>query len=253
MTTTLYLAWQAPENRRWFPVGRLDAEPTGEASRYEFSYIEGALEACEMADFLMVPGFPELDTPYRSEKLFPFFENRLMNRRRPERAEYLRGLGLDPHRWDPVSELAAPFNHAHGNGFEVYRDIVPDGEGDFRTQFVVHGLRYTNSHSIERTERLEVGEELRLSLELNNPATGHAVTVKTADQYLIGWLPRYLVDVVYQDGGWLVRDPEVRVAQLNLSGSLSHRVLVNFAGRLPSTVRSMDCLPQYRPIAVGKP
>ena len=30
-----------------------------------------------------------------------------MNRRRPERAEYLRGLGLDPARWDPVSELAA--------------------------------------------------------------------------------------------------------------------------------------------------
>ena len=104
-----------------------------------------------MADFPMVPGFPELDGSYRSEKLFPFFENRLMNRRRPERAEYLRGLGLDPHRWDPVLELTAPFNHAHGNGFEVYPDIVPDGEGNFRTQFVVHGLRYTNIHSIERT------------------------------------------------------------------------------------------------------
>ena len=129
MTTTLYLAWQAPESRRWFPVGRLDAEPEGKPSRYEFGYIEGVREACEMADFPMVPGFPELDAPYRSEKLFPFFENRLMNRRRPERAEYLRGLGLDPHRWDPVSELTAPFNHAHGNGFEVYPDIVPDGEG----------------------------------------------------------------------------------------------------------------------------
>ena len=120
----------------------------------------------------MVPGFPELDAPYRSENLFPFFENRLMNRRRPERAEYLRGLGLDPDRWDPVSELAAPFNHAHGNGFEVYPDIVPDLDGDFHTQFVVHGLCYTNPHSIERTEGLEVGEELRISLELNNPATG---------------------------------------------------------------------------------
>ena len=249
MTTTLYLAWQAPASRRWFPVGRLDAEPDGEPSRYEFGYIEGAREAREAAEFLMVPGFPELNAPYRSKKLFPFFENRLMNRRRPERAEYLRGLGLDPDQWDPVSELSAPFNHAHGNGFEVYPDIVPDGEGNFQTQFVVHGLRYTNPHSIERTERLEIGEELRLSLELNNPVTGHAVTVKTADQYTIGWLPRYLVDVVYQDDGWLIQDPKVRAAQLNLSGSLSHRMLVNFAGRLPSTVRSMGCLPQYRSIA----
>jgi hypothetical protein len=34
-----------------------------------------------------------------------------------------------------------------------------------------------------------------------------------------------------------------------LDGSLSHRVLVDFSGRLPSTMRSMDCLPQYRSIA----
>ena len=67
--------------------------------------------------------------------------------------------------------------------------------------------------------------------------------------YVISWLPRYLVDVVYQDGGWLVQDSEARVAQLNLDGSLSHRVLVDFSGRLPSKMRSMDCLPQYRSIA----
>ena len=114
---------------------------------------------------------------------------------------------------------------------------------------MVHGLRYTNQHSIQRTGRLEIGEELRLSLELNNPVTGHAVTVKTADQYIIGWLPRYLVYVTHQDGGWLVQNPLVRVVQLNFSGSLSHRVLVNFGGKLPMTVRSMDRLLKYRSIA----
>ena len=56
MTTTLYLAWQASASRRWFPVGRLDAEPDGDPSRYEFGYIEGAREARAVADFLMVPG-----------------------------------------------------------------------------------------------------------------------------------------------------------------------------------------------------
>ena len=38
------------------------------------------------------------------------------------------------------------------------------------------------------------------------------------------------------------------MTQLNLDGSLSHRVLVDFSGQLPPTVRSMDCLPQYRSI-----
>ena len=73
--------------------------------------------------------------------------------------------------------------------------------------------------------------------------------MKTTDHYLNGWLPRHLVDVVYRDGGLLVQDPEARVAQLNLNGSLSHRVLVDFSGRLPSTMRSRDCLPRYRSIS----
>jgi hypothetical protein len=246
--TTLFLAWQGPQSRRWFPVGRLDADLDSDPARYRFSYIEGARGARELAEFLTVPGFPVIETPYQSERLFPFFQNRLMNSRRPERPEYLHQLGLDPDHWDPVSELAAPFNQAHKNGYEVFPDVVPDADGRFGTRFVVHGLRYTNEHSIERAGALAIGEELRLSLELNNPATGHAVTVKTADQYVIGWLPRYLVDVVYRDGGWLVEEPEARVAQLNSTGSLRSRVLVEFTGRLPLSMRSMDCLPQYRSI-----
>ena len=124
----------------------------------------------------------------------------------------------------------------------MFPDVVPDADGRFRTRFVVHGLRYTNEHSIQRAGSLEIGEELQLSLELNNPATGHAVTVKTTDQYVVGWLPRYLVDVAYRDGSWLVEEPEARVAQLNFAGPLSTRVLVEFAGRLPLSVRSMDGL-----------
>ena len=136
-----------------------------------------------------------------------------MNPRRPEREEYLRQLGLDPGQWDPVSELAAPFNLAHSNRFEAFPDIVPDGDGRFRTQFVVHRLRHTNPHSIERTESREVGEELRLSLELNNPATGHAVTARTADHYVIGWLPPRTRMAV---GSWRVTKPEWR--DLTLKG-----------------------------------
>ena len=99
----------------------------GDPARYEFSYIAGACGAHQLADFLTVPGFPELDVPYRSEQLFPFFQNRFMNPRRPEREEYLRQLGLDPDQWDPASERAAPFNHAHSNGLEVF----PDSENSF--------------------------------------------------------------------------------------------------------------------------
>ena len=36
---TLFLAWQSPETRAWFPVGRLDAD--AKESKYIFKYIQG--------------------------------------------------------------------------------------------------------------------------------------------------------------------------------------------------------------------
>ena len=252
MTTTLYLAWQAPGSRRWFPVGRLDAEPGRRtASHYEFFYIEGAREARERSGLpSWCPGF-------------------LSWMRRISRRSCSRSLRKPPDEPAPARTRGIPAWVGAGPGTVGTRcpswrrpsttstatgsksilTSYADNDGYFQTQFVVHGLRYTNLHSIERTERLEIGEELRLSLELNNPVTGHAVTVKTADQYVIGWLPRYLVDVVYQGGGWLVqRSRGAGGAAEPGSGSLSHRVLVDFSGQLPPTMRSMDCLPQYRSI-----
>ena len=41
---TLYLAWQdKAQSRRWFPIGRLDADV--ERPRYRFRYIGGAEQA----------------------------------------------------------------------------------------------------------------------------------------------------------------------------------------------------------------
>lgn len=42
---SLFLAWQAPQQRAWFPIGRLDAD-LGE-HRYGFNYTKGALQARE--------------------------------------------------------------------------------------------------------------------------------------------------------------------------------------------------------------
>jgi hypothetical protein len=39
---TLYLAWQDPEDRRWFPVGRLSFD----GYVYRFVYTNGAKQMC---------------------------------------------------------------------------------------------------------------------------------------------------------------------------------------------------------------
>ena len=248
---TLYMAWQSPRSRRWFPVGRLlrhEADP----AEYEFAYLRGAEQAKEEEGFYMAPGFWDFDHIYRAPVIFPTFRNRIMNLSRPDRPEYLAMLGMHTDDWDAVTELSLSGGRQHLDDFEVFPEIVPDSSGGFATRFIVHGLRHTNAPSIERTDWLEVGETLEVSFELNNPITTHAFNVKTSDHYVLGWLPRYLVDGMHNDDGWLVSDVEATVVQVNRDAPLSHRLLVDFRGRLSAGFSPMRDLPQYQPIVTAE-
>ena len=244
---TLYMAWQSPRSRRWFPVGRLLRHET-EPAEYEFVYLRGAEQAREEEGFFMAPGFWQFGHVDRAPVMFPTFRNRIMNPSRPDRPEYLAMLGMHTDNWDAVTELSLSGGRQHSDDFEVFPEIVPDESGRFATQFIVHGLRHTNAPSIERSEELEEGDPLEVSFELNNPAAKHAISVKTIDQYVLGWLPRYLVDGMHRDNAWMVDDVEATVAQVNGDAPLSHRLLVDFKGRLPKGFSPMRDLPQYQPI-----
>ena len=239
---TMYLAWQDAKSRGWFPVGRLDAGP----EQYQFSYIHGAHKARESADFLTIPGFPEMADEYQSSRLFPFFRNRLMNLGRHGRSEYLRHLGLDTDGWNPLLELAA--TASYDDNFELFPDIVAGSDGRFASRFILHGLRHRETDAIRRTESLEPAEALILSPVLDNPAATLAIMVCTQDGHHIGWLPRYLVDDLHQDGTWIITDAKATVVQVNHDAPLSHRLLIDFNGKLPRGFR-MENLPQYQPIA----
>ncbi len=246
----LYLAWQDPGSRKWYPVGKLVHHEVGhEEHKYEFGYVRGAVQAQREAGFFMAPGFAEFGRAYTAPVIFPAFRNRIMHLSRPDRPDYLAMLGMDPDNWDAVSELSVSGGRLHSDSFEVFPEIVPDSEGIFRTRFILHGLRHTNAPSIERSESLERGEPLELSFELNNPVATHAISVKTSDQYVLGWLPRYLVDGMHRDHAWMVRDVEATVAQVNRDAPLSHRLLVDFRGRLPVGFSPMRNLPEYQPIS----
>ena len=250
--TTLYVAWQDQQSRSWFPVGRLSRRNV-EPAEYEFAYIRGAEDAKNSASPFVIPfpGFPEMDKTYRSTEVFPMFRYRAMNLRRPDRIEYLRQLGIEVDEWDVVAELAVSGGHSQADSIELFPDIEPDFDGRFETRFILHGLGYTNPDSIRRASSLQKGERLELSFELSNPATVHAITVKTTDQYIIGWLPRYLVDVMHQDNAWKIVDVEAKVAQVNSNAPLSHYLLVDFNGRLPEGINPMSYLDQYQPIQVN--
>ena len=91
---TLFLAWKDTANsRQWFPIGRLDADLAG--PEYRFRYTGGAVRAQSEASFPLLIEFPHLEWDYRASRLFPLFQNRVMNQRRPDRARYLRNLVHD--------------------------------------------------------------------------------------------------------------------------------------------------------------
>ena len=249
--TTLYLAWQNLQNRLWFPIGRL-VQHEIERGGYEFAYVRGAEQAKKLAKFREIPGFPQLYKQYLSDELFPTFRYRVMNSSRTDRPEYLRQLGIDVAKWNAITELSVSGGRSHVDNFEIFPAIEPDSEGRFRTQCILHGLRHTNQEGIEASEKLEVGDNLRLAFELNNPTTTHSLLVYTQNYSPLGWLPQYLIDCMQQENTWMVTDVNIAVAQVNLDAPLSHRLLVDLSGQLPKGFSPMQDLEQYQPISAPK-
>ncbi|ALA57890.1 hypothetical protein [Nitrospira moscoviensis] len=197
---TLFLAWQdvRPDggtrsgSRAWFPIGRLEAEPGQDWFR--FLYTKGVLDAQAKAGFQPLDAFPTLEKVYESGELFPLFQNRLISPKREDYAEYLERLALPPEETDPFAILAVSGGGRQTDNLEVFPQIRPHRDGKFSCRFFLHGWRHVNVPSQERLGTLEVGSRLQVAVELNNPATGAAIQLMTADDYfMVGWAPRYLI------------------------------------------------------------
>ena len=62
----LFLAWQDPDTRRWFPVGRL----VFQNNLFEFVYTKGAKESVKFRPLGRMKNFESI---YISDELFPPF------------------------------------------------------------------------------------------------------------------------------------------------------------------------------------
>ena len=191
-TRTLFLAWQDKKpSKAWFPVGRLDADV--ERSFYRFRYIGGAKRAQEEVGFPLLIEFPDLNGDYQSSELFPLFQNRVMNRARPDFTDYLHSLDLTEEA-DPIEILSTNGGHRVTDSYEVFPKIEKDDTGSFSCRFFLRGWRHIDKAAKGRIDRLEQEEELYVTLELTNPVTELTVQIQTTDYYIIGWAPRYLVE-----------------------------------------------------------
>ena len=191
-TRTLFLAWQdKAQTRLWFPVGRLDVYDEGPS--YCFRYTGGAKRAKREAGFPPLLEFPRLDETYWSPELFPVFQNRVMNRARPDFGDYLRYLDLHKEA-DPIEILRVNGGSRVTDTYEVFPKLVKQEDGSFTCRFFLHGWRYVNQAAQDRLAELTSEEELYMKVQHDNPVDGLAVQMLTTDRHVIGWTPRYLVN-----------------------------------------------------------
>ncbi len=228
-TKSLFLAWQDKgHSRQWFPVGLLDTEQ----SLYRFRYTKGAERAKKEAGFPLLLDFPHLEKNYQSQELFPLFQNRVMRPERPDFAEYMDTLALTKQA-DPMEILSVDGGHRVTDAFEVFPKIEKNADGSFRCRFLLHGWRHVNQPALDRIGKLEKDEQLYVTLELTNPATGAAVQIQTEDYHMIGWAPRYLVEDLMATMAEGSERYDARVVQINpLSAPSKQRLLIELSGYL---------------------
>lgn len=235
---TLFLAWQSPNSRAWYPVGRLDADIT--QKEFVFEYTRGALAAQEGDGFHPISAFPEFGERYESSELFPLFQNRIIDSHRRGFVDYVHSLDMNATSVDPLDILAVTGGERQTDSFEVFPKIEKDKNNAFVCRFFLHGLRYGSPETQARALKLNAGEELMVSLEYNNPSKSLALKFVTSDDHIfLGWAPRYLVPDLLPA---LVDSTHVRaivVRNNQLGTPLNRRTLIQLSGTLP---------PEYEPM-----
>ena len=228
---TIFLAWQEREaSRRWFPVGRLDADMDGE--RFRFRYIGGARRAEREVGFPTLAAFPNMNADYMSTRLFTMFKNRVMWNSRPDFANYVHSLALAEDS-DPLDMLAVSGGSLVTDYYEVFPLLAKKSDGSFTCRFFLHGGKHVPQPAQNRLSRLTADEDLYLALELTNPLGERAVQIQTTDYHMIGWSPRYLG----HDLSVALAGPQgsckARVVQINpMPAPSEQRVLIELSGNL---------------------
>lgn len=245
---TLFLAWQDKPReasqriatRGWYPIGRLDAP--ADRSHYTFRYTQGALRAQREAGFQPLDAFPTMEKVYESPELFSLFRNRVPSEKRGDYAEFLSRLGLTVKEADPFEILAVSGGGRQTDNLEVFPKIHRRRDGSFQCRFFLHGWRHVNSASQERLNSLREGDRLQVALEINNPATGAAIQIQSADDYhMLGWAPRYLITDMLRALSESPGKVEATVVKLNPSPApYNQRVLVHLEGCLPENMEPMS-------------
>lgn len=188
MIKKVYIAWQDPKSRSWFPVGQL----THNGKVYRFVYTKGAKAS---DNFIPFGKMVSLESSYESDELFPLFANRLISKTRPDYKMFLHWLNVRENMDDPLALLARSGGTRETDSLEVFACPEESANGTYHVHFFSHGIRYLPKHTVQLINSLETKAKLFLMPDVQNPHDKTAVALRTDEELsIIGYCPRYLTE-----------------------------------------------------------
>ncbi len=181
----LYLVWKSESSGKQYIVGQLVKN-----GQFEFQYM-GDLENAMKEGFRPLLCFPDLQTVYVDEKLFPVFASRLPDRKRKDIEKILKKYGLteyDEYMLLKRSGARLPIDNL---GFI---DPILDVKTNVTRIFFVAGVRHYLACQGKRCEEappVTRGDEVVFQKEAGNPNDKNAVQILDMDRNLLGYVPQY--------------------------------------------------------------
>jgi hypothetical protein len=226
--TVLYLSWQDPQSRIWFPVGKL----TFEGGIYRFVYTKGAPLS---ENFIPFGSMRDLHEVYNSQDLLPLFANRLISKKRPEYKDFLRWLDL---REDEAVLLARTEGVRETDSLTVFPCPERNLDGKYVVHFFSHGLRYLPEEARIRISKLRTGDRLYLLPDPQNPYDGCAIALRTDDPpTIVGYCPRYIscdfLEILENNPNMV----QVQVKRVNTDAPIQLRLLCTLTADWPENFK----------------
>ena len=226
---TVFLAWQDPTTRSWWPVGRL----TKKDGLFEFVYTNGAKKSPR---FIPLATFGKLDTVYESETLFPLFSNRLLNENRPEYNEFVEWLNFPESEHDPIAILGRTGGLRATDSLEIFPCPEPLPNGQYHIHFFVRGISHLPHPLVDDQIRsLKPGDRLLLLADFQNPYDDFALALRPEEPALIvGYCPRYFARDAHEVLQGCDVQPIVRVERVNPTAPYQLRLLCSLTACWPA-------------------
>ncbi len=219
MCQELILSWEDVKTKQWFPIGRL----LKEQDVYSFSYVNGVNQAKEKG-FTSLASMPDFNQKYYYDDIFPLFKNRILNKSRPDREEFLSWLNINPDN-SGFKELAKTGGLKATDNLFLFPMPVKENN-QYILEFFSQGVSHLTKSSQTRIESLEKGEKLFFCTDLENAQDKNAHILRTNDPVgIVGYCPKYFVKDFKKLFDLSKESFSIKVKQVNKSAPEQLRLL----------------------------